>query len=64
MNGSHAVFIVYSIDRPRTFDDVDSTFLKEVKEVCGADTVIVLVGTKFGLEDSRRVTIDDLRDKA
>lgn len=61
--GSHAVAIVYAIDKITTFKSVDN-YYNFVKSQCSDDVIIALVGNKCDLQNERRVSYDDLCDKA
>ena len=61
--GTHVFLIVFSIDRVRSFRSVDDNFYR-IKNLCGEDARIVLVGNKVDLEVERRVDFDDLAQKA
>ena len=63
LHGAHAVIIVYAIDMPSTFKNL-SNFYETVERICPANTIKVFVGNKCDLDNSRRVKMQELKDKA
>ena len=55
---STCAFIVYDITSRKTFDDV-VIWLKECKDMCFKDILIVLVGNKSDLEGRRAVSYEE-----
>ena len=55
---STCAFIVYDITSRKTFDNVD-IWLKECKDMCFKDILIVLVGNKSDLEGRRAVSFEE-----
>ena len=62
-HGSHVVIIVYAINAPSTYKSV-SNYIETVENICGANTIKVIVGHKCDLNNDRRVKMQDLTDKA
>ena len=55
---STCAFIVYDISDRKTFDNV-ITWVKECKDMCYKDILIVLIGNKCDLEGKRGVSYDE-----
>ena len=55
---STCAFIVYDISDRKTFDNV-ITWVKECKDLCYKDILIVLIGNKCDLEGKRGVSYDE-----
>ena len=55
---STCAFIVYDISERKTFDNV-ITWVKECKDMCYKDILIVLIGNKSDLEGKRGVSYDE-----
>ena len=61
--GAKGAFVVYDITREKTFKDIDK-WITELKENGNEDMIIILIGNKLDLENSREVIIDDVKRKA
>ena len=54
--------IVFDITDKESFHDAVNYWLVEVKSNCPSSTQILLVGNKSDLEESRRVTKEDIEN--
>ena len=61
--GAHLVIIVYAVDSPNSFKSVEA-HLNNVENYCKKDVIKIMVGNKCDLEGERRITFDDMHDKA
>ena len=61
--GSHGCFIVYDITNEATFKNVDKWFEKKKKEA-SKDVSIILVGNKCDLENERKISKEQGKEKA
>lgn len=60
---SHIAIVVYAIDSRKSFVDVDK-WIEDVKAERGNQVVLMLVGNKSDLEESREVTTEEGQEKA
>ena len=51
-----SVILVYDITNRESFENIISVWIKEVKDYCRKDVVMVLVGNKCEQEDRRKVS--------
>ena len=61
--GAHAVIMVYAVDSNNSFKSLDD-HLHNVDNYCKQDVIKIICGNKCDLETERRVTFDDLQEKA
>lgn len=59
---SHIAIVVYAIDSRKSFVDVDK-WIEDVKAERGNQVVLMLVGNKSDLEESREVTTEEDRKR-
>ena len=62
-SGSHLVIVVYSVDSPSSFKSIDN-HMHSIDQYCKEDVIKVIVGNKCDLESERRITYDDMMDRA
>ena len=58
------VILVYDITRRETFTELETYWIKQIKETCPAETVICVVGNKADLFQKQEVTEDEGRNFA
>ena len=63
-NRADGCLLVYDITSKETFEELESYFLKRIKEFCKKDMKIILLGNKTDLEEQRQVTQDEGADFA
>ena len=61
--GSHGCFIVYDITNEATFKNVDKWF-EQAKKEASKDVSIILVGNKCDLENERKISKEQGKEKA
>ena len=61
--GSHGCLIVYDITNEKSFENVEK-WLEQAKKEAGKDVSVILVGNKCDLEDSRKISKEQLEEKA
>ena len=61
--GSHGCFIVYDITNEATFQNVDKWF-EQAKKEASKDVSIILVGNKCDLENERKISKEQGKEKA
>ena len=52
---AHSCLLVYDISKKKSFDDCKGYFYKKLKENCGKDIPVILLGNKTDLENERKV---------
>ena len=57
------VVITYAINMPSSFKSV-SNFCESVDDICGPNTIKVIVGNKCDLDNDRKVKLHQLQEKA
>ena len=52
---ANAILLVYDISNHSSFDEINDYYCNEIKEICGDNIPIILLGNKTDLEDKRQV---------
>ena len=56
---AHVILIAFSIDTPDSLDNVSSKWIEEVRNICGPQTPVILVGCKADLRPAAGSSADD-----
>ena len=51
-----AILLVYDISNIKSFDEIKNYYAERIRDICGKDIPILLLGNKTDLEEKREVT--------
>ena len=56
---ANAILLVYDISQKKTFEKIKNYYVKEIKNNCDENVIILLIANKADLENEREVTTEE-----